>query len=189
MLNSKRTSALTRSLLAALIICVSGQLMTRARVTAQQSSPSNTRHTGGSSSSSPSADRLINQHALRMIEEGRQTFRYDTFGSEAFWGDGLQLHKAIAGAKNGGVGGGVSPKMALSVGLKVDADALPAALKQEIKDGKVDLDDPATTLALLKLKSVVGVTGIFDASGTIRSMGIQCSFCHSTVDDSFAPGI
>jgi len=124
-----------------------------------------------------------------MIEEGRQTFRYDTFGSEAFWGDGLQLHKAIAGAKNGGVGGGVSPKMALSVGLKVDAYALPAALKQEIKDGKVDLDDPSTTLALLKLKSVVGVTGIFDANGTLRSIGIQCAFCHSTVDDSFAPGI
>jgi len=124
-----------------------------------------------------------------MMEDGRQIFRYDTFGSEAFWGDALQLHKAIAGAKNGGVGGGVSPKVALSVGLKVDADALPETLKQQIKDGKVDLDDPATTLALLKLKSVVGVTGIFDANGTLRSMGIQCAFCHSTVDDSFSPGI
>jgi len=124
-----------------------------------------------------------------MLEDGRQIFRYDTFGSEAFWGDALQLHKAIAGAKNGGVGGGVSPKTALSVGLKVDADALPDALKQQIKDGKVDLDDPATTLALLKLKSVVGVTGIFDANGMLRSMGIQCAFCHSTVDDSFSPGI
>ncbi len=60
-----------------------------------------------------------------MIAEGKQTFRYDTFGSEAFWGDALQLHKAIAGEKNGGVGPGVSPKTALSVGLKVDADALP----------------------------------------------------------------
>jgi hypothetical protein len=83
----------------------------------------------------------------------------------------------------------VSPKTALSVGLKVDADALPDALKQQIKDGKANLDDPSTTLALLKLNSVVGVTGIFDANGTIKSMGIQCSFCHSTVDDSFAPGI
>src|SRR5256886_10186848 len=124
-----------------------------------------------------------------MLGEGRRIFRYDTFGSEAFWGDALQLHKAIAGEKNGGVGGGVSPKTALSVGLKVDADALPAALVEQIKAGKVDLDDPATTLALLQLNSVVGVTGRFDKSGKIRSMGVQCAICHSTVDDSFAPGI
>jgi hypothetical protein len=137
----------------------------------------------------PSADRLINQYAQRMIDQGRQIFRTDTFGSEAFWGDALQLHKAIAGEKNGGIGGGVSPKTALSVGLKVDADVLPAALKQQIKDGKVDLDDPATTLALLKLNSVLGVKGLFDTGGRLRSMGIQCAFCHSTVDDSFAPGI
>lgn len=134
-------------------------------------------------------DGSIRANSDRMIEEGRKTFRYDTFGSEAFWGDALQLHKAIAGEKNGGVGGGVSPKTALSVGLKVDSDALPASLKQQLKAGKVDLDDPATTLALLKLNSVVGVTGLFDSKGAIRSMGIQCAFCHSTVDDSFAPGI
>ena len=76
-----------------------------------------------------------------MLEEGRKIFRYDTFGSEAFWGDALQLHKAIAGEKNGGVGPGVSPKTALSVGLKVDADALPDALKKQVKAGKVNLDD------------------------------------------------
>ena len=64
----------------------------------------------------------------RCCDEGRKTFRFDTFGSEAFWGDALRLHKAIAGEKNGGVGPGVTPKTALSVGLKVDADALPAAL-------------------------------------------------------------
>jgi hypothetical protein len=137
----------------------------------------------------PSADRLINQYAQRMIDQGRQIFRTDTFGSEAFWGDALQLHKAIAGEKNGGVGGGVSPKTALSVGLKVDSDVLPAALKDQIKDGKVDLDDPSTTLALLKLNAVVGVKGLFDGGGRLRSMGIECAFCHSTVDDSFAPGI
>ena len=137
----------------------------------------------------PDFDGTIRSHSSRMLEEGRKIFRYDTFGSEAFWGDALQLHKAIAGEKNGGVGGGVSPKTALSVGLKVDADALPAALKQQIKAGKVNLDDPATTLALLKLDSVVGVKGLFDSRGGIRSMGIQCALCHSTVDDSFAPGI
>src|SRR3989449_9046174 len=137
----------------------------------------------------PENDRQISAHARRMMNEGRRIFRFDTFGSEAFWGDALQLHKAIAGEKNGGVGGGVSPKTALAVGLKVDTEALPDALVAQIKAGKVDLDDPATTLALLKLNSVVGVTGRFDKAGRIRSMGIQCAFCHSTVDDSFAPGI
>ncbi len=134
-------------------------------------------------------DDVISKHAHQMMQNGEHIFRYDTFGSEAFWGDALHLHQAIAGQKNGGVGGGVSPKVALSVGLKVDSDALPEALKQQLKEGKVDLDDPATTLALLKLNAVVGVTGIFDKAGAIRSMGIQCAFCHSTVDDSFAPGI
>jgi len=134
-------------------------------------------------------DRQIARHAQRTLEEGQRIFRFDTFGSEAFFGDALQLHQAIAGAKNGGVGAGVSPKTALAVGLKVDADALPDPLKAQLKAGKVDLDDPATTLALLKLNAVVGVTGLFDEAGRIRSMGIQCAFCHSNVDNSFAPGI
>lgn len=134
-------------------------------------------------------DAEIARHAQAMMEDGRKTFRYDTFGSEAFWGDALQLHKAIAGEKNGGVGPGVSPKTALSVGLKVDADALPGALKKQLKAGKVDLDDPATTLALLKLNAVVGVTAFANPDGSVKSMGIQCALCHSTVDDSFAPGI
>jgi len=137
----------------------------------------------------PPNDRLINANARRTIDEGRQIFRFDTFGSEAFFGDALQLHKAIAGKENGGVGPGVSPKTALAVGLKVDSDALPDALKKQIAAGRVNLDDPATTLALLKLNAVVGVTGFFNNAGKIRSMGIQCAFCHSTVDNSFAPGI
>jgi len=134
-------------------------------------------------------DHQTDAHARRMIAEGRQIFRFDTFGSEAFFGDALQLHQAIAGEKNGGVGAGVSPKTALAVGLKVDVDALPAALVAQIRAGKVNLDDPATTLALLKLNAVVGLTGKFDNSGRIRSLGTQCAFCHSNVDDSFAPGI
>ena len=134
-------------------------------------------------------DAEIARHARTMLDEGRKTFRYDTFGSEAFWGDALQLHKAIAGQKNGGVGPGVSPKTALSVGLKVDADALPAALKKQLAAGKVNLDDPATTIALLKLNAVVGVTAFVNPNGSVKSMGIQCAFCHSTVDNSFAPGI
>jgi hypothetical protein len=143
--------------------------------------------------SGPSANKAVDaenaRHALRMLDEGRRTFRYDTFGSEAFWGDTLQLHKAIAGEKSGGIGPGVSPKTALSVGLKVDADALPAALKKQLAAGKVNLDDPATTIALLKLNAVVGVTAFANPDGSVRSMGSRCAFCHSTVDDSFAPGI
>jgi hypothetical protein len=133
-------------------------------------------------------DRHINAHARRLIEEGRHIFRFDTFGSEAFFGDALGLHKAIAGEKNGGIGPGVSPKTALAVGLKVDVDALPEQVKAQIRAGTVNLDDPATTLALLQLNAVVGVTGRFSA-GRITSMGTQCALCHSTVDDSFAPGI
>jgi hypothetical protein len=134
-------------------------------------------------------DAAIRQHSQQMIDQGRKTFRFDTFGSEAYWGDALKLHQAIEGEKLGGVGPGVSPKTALAVGLKVDVDALPPALVEQLKAGKVNLDDPATTLALLKLNAVVGVTGFFNAQGTLQSMGIQCAFCHSTVDDSLIPGI
>lgn len=134
-------------------------------------------------------DNLIAQNAQKMIEEGRRIFRFDTFGDEAFWGDSLKLHRAIAGAKLGGVGPGVSPKTALAVGLKVDMDALPPELVEQVKAGKVNLDDPATTLALLKINAVVGVTGFFKEDGSLRSIGIQCALCHSTVDNAFAPGI
>ncbi len=128
-------------------------------------------------------------HSQQLLEEGLQTFRFDTFGDEAYWGDTLKLHQAIAGEQLGGVGPGVSPNTALSVGLKVDAEALPEDLVNQIKAGEVNLDDPATTLALLQLNAVVGVTGFFDDAGNLQSIGIQCALCHSTVDDSFAPGI
>jgi hypothetical protein len=125
----------------------------------------------------------------RMLEEGRQTFRFETFGDEAFWGGKLKLHQAIAGDANGGVGPGVSPTTALAVGLKVDSEAIPPALADQITKGQVDLRDPETTLALLKLNAVVGVTGRFGADGRITAIGIQCALCHSTVDNSFSAGI
>jgi len=128
-------------------------------------------------------------YADQLIQEGRRTFRHDTFGDEAFWGGLLRLHQAIAGAANGGVGPGVSPKTALAVGLKVDVESLPLSLILALKQGQVDLENPATTLALLKLNAVVGVRGFFDNSGRIVSMGIQCALCHSTVDNALAPGI
>ena len=131
----------------------------------------------------------ILMNANRMVMEGRQAFRFDTFGDEAFWGDTLQLHKAIEGAANGGIGPGVSPKTALAVGLKVDVDAFPKNLVKDIKKGKVNLDDPATTLALLKLNAVVGINGTFEKNGSLKTVGITCALCHSTVDNSLAFGI
>lgn len=138
---------------------------------------------------STESERQTDASAQRMLDEGKQTFRFDTFGDEAFWSDALQLHRAIAGANNGGVGPGVSPATALAVGLKVDTDALPQSLISQLKHGRVNLDDPATTLALLKLNAVVGVKGTFQPDGSLKSVGITCALCHSTVDNSFAPGI
>lgn len=128
--------------------------------------------------------------AFEQIKDGRQIFRHDTFGDEAFWGGALRLHQAIAGSANGGVGSGLSPKAALATGLKVDVEALPDQLRNDLQRGQVDLDSPATTLALLKLDAVVGVRGFFDDNGgRLQSVGITCALCHSTVDNSFAPGI
>jgi len=123
-------------------------------------------------------------NAVDKTTKGRQIFRFDTFGDEAFWGDTLKLHQAIEGVNHGGVGPGVSPRTALAVGLKVDVDALPSNVREELLRGAVNLDDPATTLLLLKNNAVVGVTGVFNSSGTLQSMGIQCALCHSTVDNS-----
>ena len=133
-------------------------------------------------------DREILANLDRNFLQGRLTFRHDTFGDESFWGDTLKLHQAIQGERFGGVGGGLTPKAALTLGLKIDVEALPGSLRSDLKNGRVDLDDPAVTLALLKLDSVVGVKGLF-AGDRLRSVGITCAICHSTVDNAFAPGI
>jgi hypothetical protein len=124
-----------------------------------------------------------------LVKQGKQIFRFDTFGDEEFWGGQLRLHEAIEGEELGGVGPGVSPATALEVGLKVDVQALPRSLRRQLRRGKVDLNDPAVTLALLKLDAVVGVKGFFNDDGSLSSVGITCALCHSTVDDSLAPGI
>lgn len=140
-------------------------------------------------------DQLINNNATQMVAQGRQTFRFDTFGDEQFWGDTLLLHQAIEGKKNGGAGPGISPQTALALGLKVDVNALPEKLIEKLKHGRVHLDDPAVTLALLKLNAVVGLTAFFNppaqqkSKGVLKSLGIQCALCHSTVDNSLAFGI
>ena len=124
----------------------------------------------------------------QLFDEGKKVFRHDTFGSEAFWGDQLHLHLAILGDKQSGVGPGISPRAALNLGLKVDEAAMPKAAIDMVKRGSTDLDEPKTTLALLKANAVVGVTGIFEGD-RLKSIGIQCALCHSTVDDSLTPGI
>jgi len=144
---------------------------------------------GAAGGSGQNFSETIKRNATDMLRDGKRTFRYDTFGDEAWWGGTLRLHQAIEGSALGGVGPGVSPKTALAVGLKVDVDALPQGLITQLRNGQVNLNDPATTLALLKLNAVLGVTGFFNKQGTLSSVGIQCALCHSTVDNSFAPGI
>jgi len=116
----------------------------------------------------------------RTLFDGQHIFRFDTFGDEAFWTDTLKMHQVVQG---------ISPKTALGVGLKVDVDALPAALVSQLQAGQVNLDDPATTVALLALNAVVGVQASVDAANTITRFGVTCALCHSTVDNSLAPGI
>jgi hypothetical protein len=119
-----------------------------------------------------------------LAARGRHIFRFDTFGDEAKWTDSLRMHEVIEAA--------VDPATALAVGLKVDADALPQAVKDGIADGSIDLASPATTLALLKLDAVVGLKGTVETVQNVERLtrvGVTCALCHSTVDDSFAPGI
>jgi hypothetical protein len=133
-------------------------------------------------------DELAVRQATRAVLDGRQTFRFDTFGDEDFWGGKLLLHEAIAGSQQGGVGAGISPNVALNLGLKVDVDALPPSLVFKLRAKQVNLDDPATTVALLKLNAVVGLKGVFTGN-RLSSVGITCALCHSTVDNAFAFGV
>jgi len=114
------------------------------------------------------------------LAEGKKIFRFDTYGDETFWTDTLRMHEVISTS--------VSPVTALSVGLKVDANALPPEVKAGIANKTIDLDSPATTVTLLKLGAVVGVVGTVEGN-TLTRVGITCALCHSTVDNSFAPGI
>jgi hypothetical protein len=127
-------------------------------------------------------DDAIKQNSKDLFDKGQAVFRFETFGDEVFWTDQLQLHKAIADEKHGGIGKGLSPKEALAAGLKVDLAILPAFLRKKIREGKF-LDDPWVTLQLLKINAVVGVVGKFDGNGNLKSIGITCASCHSTVHD------
>jgi len=123
------------------------------------------------------------QSNAALVAAGKQTFRFDTFGDETKWTDALRMNEVVST---------VDPTTALAVGLKVDAEALPPAVVQGITDGSISLTDPATTIALLMLNAVVGVKGTVENIGgtdTLTRVGFTCALCHSTVDDSFAPGI
>lgn len=113
-------------------------------------------------------------------DDGRKIFRYDTFGDEQLWTDVLRMHEVIST---------ISPAAALGVGLKVDGDALPPSVVMALRSGTVDLNDPNITLDLLRLNAVVGIQGTFSASGQLTKVGVTCALCHSSVDNSFAPGI
>jgi mono/diheme cytochrome c family protein len=120
----------------------------------------------------------------QTLAEGQRIFRFETFGDEQFWTDTARMHEVVQKS--------VSPTTALSVGLKVDADAIPAEVAAAIKAGKVNLKDPATTVTLLKLNAVVGLKGTIatvNGKDTLTRLGITCALCHSTVDNSFSKGI
>jgi hypothetical protein len=151
------------------------------RVTAQRP--------GVSAARPGSFDEVVEQTGNELFRNGKQVFRFDTFGDEQFWSGALKLHQAIAGARLGGVGPGVGPAAALAAGLKVDVEMVPHAVLDGIRSGAVDLNDPANTLALINAKAVVGVMPFAGSNGAPVSIGFTCALCHSTVDNSFAPGI
>jgi hypothetical protein len=130
------------------------------------------------SSSSTSPDQPLDPTSVAL---GKTVFRFNTYGDETFWTDTLKMNQVITSA--------VSPAVALSVGLKVDVDTLPQSVRDALAAGKVDLTSPATTITLLKLGAVVGLIGQVDANNNLTRVGITCALCHSTVDNSFAPGI
>jgi hypothetical protein len=168
------------ALLTLLLVCVLAAGLTTLSVRAQRV---------GTHAAPGTFDATIEQNLDEMFGRGLQVFRFDTFGDERFWSDTLKLHQAIAGARNGGVGPGVSPATALAVGLKLDVDTVPQPVLAGIKNGSVDLNDPGNTLALINAKSVIGVMPFGGSRGQAPSIGFTCALCHSTVDNSFAPGI
>lgn len=128
----------------------------------------------------------IRKNADDMLEKGKAIFRFETFGDESFWTDKLKLHQAIADKDAGGIGAGLTPKAALDAGLKVDIDILPKFAKDAVAEGKL-LNDVGFTMTLLKLNAVVGVVAQFDDK-KLKSIGLTCAVCHSTVDSETGIG-
>jgi mono/diheme cytochrome c family protein len=120
------------------------------------------------------------QDGVQTLRDGQRIFRFDTFGDEQLWTDVLRMHEAVAT---------VNPATALAVGLRVDVEALPAPVIAALRAGQVDLTNPAVTVELLRLNAVVGVKGTVSETGQLTTVGVTCALCHSSVDNSFAPGI
>jgi hypothetical protein len=164
-----------------ILLIVSGQFIQC------KTTKADTRNTMDMSGDPDEFDDAIKQNSKDLFDKGQAVFRFETFGDEVFWTDQLQLHKAIADEKHGGIGKGLSPKDALAAGLKVDLSILPKALRRKIRQGKF-LDDPWVTLQLIKINAVLGVVGKFDGDGNLKSIGLTCASCHSTVRDSSGIG-
>ena len=126
------------------------------------------------------AGSIWRQASQQTLRDGQQIFRFDTFGDEQLWTNVLRMHEAVAT---------VDPATALAVGLKVDVEALPAPVVAALQAGQVDLTNPAVTIELLRLNAVVGVKGTVSEAGQLTTVGVTCALCHSSVDNSFAPGI
>jgi hypothetical protein len=172
----RKTSIIASGLFVLTIVLLSVQCNTKKKTRAAADESGNPDMWGSS----------IKDNADDMFDKGKAVFRFETFGDEVFWTDKLQLHKALVSQKHGGIGDGLTPKQALAAGLKVDLRLLPAILKQKIKEGKF-LDDPLVTLELLRLNAVVGVIAKFE-DNKIKSVGITCASCHSTVDSETGIG-
>lgn len=155
-------------------------LATTACEKAKQQPPADSSPSVATTDSTQAGDDL----SAANLAEGQRVFRFDTFGDEQFWTDTARMNEVVQKS--------VSPATALSVGLKVDADAIPPDVAAAIKAGKVDLKDPATTVTLLKLNAVVGLKGTVstvNGKDTLLRLGITCALCHSTVDNAFSKGI
>ncbi len=181
-----RATSTTRNISA---LCMSATLLLFSHISfADDSSPFKAQRDSQTNEQSAKQDPIVN-NATQMVSQGRDIFRFDTFGDEQFWGDALHLHQTIEGEVFGGIGSGLTPKQALKLGLKVDVDALPPALVQQLKKGKVNLNDVAVTLALIQQNAVLGVKGTFNSDGSLKTIGLTCALCHSTVNDSLTHGI
>ncbi|HYE37961.1 hypothetical protein [Methylocaldum sp.] len=179
---------LTTRRITPICLSVAGLLFSLATFANDSHPPGKPTEAGANAASLLRRDPIV-QNAAQTVTQGREIFRFDTFGDEQFWGDSLQLHKAIEGERFGGVGDGLTPQQALGLGLKVDVKALPRAVVQQLRQGTVDLNDVAITLTLIKQDAVLGVKGTFNPDGSLKSIGLTCAFCHSTVNDSIAPGV
>src|SRR5687767_9278682 len=165
-----------------MVICIITTFISAAQFIQCKTTKTDTRNTLDMSGDPDEFDDAIKENSKELFDKGKAVFRFETFGDEVFWTDQLQLHKAIADEKHGGIGKGLSPKEALAAGLKVDLAILPKFLRRKIKEGKF-LDDPWVTLQLLTINAVLGVVAKFEGDGILKSIGLSCASCHSTVND------